>query len=189
MCRKPIETMTRPDGTEVQIFQDEFPTSPREWDNLGTMVCFQHPNLPNSRYDLGDKHGFRDAEKLVKFIGQDDIIALPLYLYDHSGLRMNVGGFSCPWDSGQVGYIYVTKEAVRKEWKVKRISAALMQTILGCLRGEVETYDQYLSGEVYGWVAMKECPECHKKTPTDSVWGYFGNWKESRLLRDAGVEQ
>ena len=33
----------------------------------------------------------------------DGFVFLPLYLFDHSGITMNTSGFSCPWDSGQVG--------------------------------------------------------------------------------------
>ena len=35
-------------GYIIKIFQDEMAENPREWDNLGTMVCF-HPD-----YNLGD---------------------------------------------------------------------------------------------------------------------------------------
>ena len=29
---------------------------------------------------------------------------------------MSTGPFSCPWDSGQVGFIYVEKKKVKEEW-------------------------------------------------------------------------
>jgi len=37
-------------------------------------------------------------------------VILPLYLYDHGGITMSTGAFSCPWDSGQVGWIYAPKK-------------------------------------------------------------------------------
>ncbi len=52
-----------------------------------------------------------EAEFFKKFI------ALKVYMLDHSGLRFSTSGFSCPWDSGQIGYIYTTKEKVKKEEK------------------------------------------------------------------------
>lgn len=42
-------------------------------------------------------------------------IILPLYLYDHGGITISTRPFSCPWDSGQVGYIYASKDKFRKE--------------------------------------------------------------------------
>ena len=43
------------------------------------------------------------------------IIILPLYLYDHSGISMKTTPFSCQWDSGQVGWIYVEKKKCLQE--------------------------------------------------------------------------
>ena len=41
---------------------------------------------------------------LLELIGElENVVILPLYLHDHSGLTMNTSGFHCPWDSGQVG--------------------------------------------------------------------------------------
>ncbi len=36
----------------IEIFPDYEPESPREWCNLGKMICF------HKRYDLGDKHDY-----------------------------------------------------------------------------------------------------------------------------------
>ena len=138
-------------GFEIEIKSDEFAPNPRtEWDNLGTMVCF------HNRYDLGDKeHGFdvRDHDsfkELADAIKKEDIaVILPLYLYDHSGITMSTGSFSCRWDSGQVGFIYITKEKARKEFGIKRITKAWIEKLTLYLEGEVETYDNYLTGSVY----------------------------------------
>ena len=42
-------------------------------------------------------------------------VLLPLYLYEHGGMTMNTRGYSCSWDSGQVGFIYASKETFRNE--------------------------------------------------------------------------
>lgn len=163
---------------------------PREWDNLGTMV------YGHGRYVLGDE----EAQNTEKYISWDQwlsyevedlAVALPLYLYDHSGLRMNTTGFNhLGWhgyfDSGQVGWIYVTSEKLKEEG----IDVEKAEEIL---RGEIETFDQWLSGDVYGFILeekkleceAKECPECGYAEPcefhseieyhqVDSCWGYYG---------------
>lgn len=43
-------------------------------------------------------------------------IVMPLYLLDHSGLAMQTTSFHDPWDSGQVGWVYVSKEDALKEF-------------------------------------------------------------------------
>lgn len=164
-----INTITK-GNYKLEIFQDESPESPRSWDNLGTMICF------HSRYNLGDKHNYSREEGQELLKGKD-IISLPLYLYDHSGITMNTTGFSCGWDSGCVGFIYVTKETIRKEYGVKRITKEIIEKVTKVLKGEVETYDQYLTGDVYGYRVSKveKCDKGHEHDEeVDSCWGFYG---------------
>jgi len=152
----------------IRVMADDQPESPREWDNLGTMVCW------HGRYNLGDVNGAREYESpeaALKEIG--DAIILPLYLYDHSGITMNTTGFSCPWDSGQVGFIYVTLDKVRKEYGWKKITKKRREQIEKYLTGEVETYDTYLRGDVYGFNITRN-DEDGEEVDIDSCWGFYG---------------
>ena len=130
----------------VKIYIDEDPEDPRSWDNVGTMVCF------HGRYELGDKHeidqdkfGTWDEMRACIEANIGPCVILPLYLYDHGGITMNTTGFSCSWDSGAVGFIYCS-EATAKEEGIEpdKLEARLI--------GEVAVYDQYLRGEVYGFI-------------------------------------
>jgi hypothetical protein len=135
----------------VSIFHEQYPESPREWDNLGTITY-----NPRSRHVFGDK-GMEGEEVDAIINNEHDYIALPVYAYVHSGVVLNTTGFSCPWDSGQSGIIYVSREKIRKEWGVKRISPKLKALVEKNLVGEIETFSKYLAGEVYGFtVADKE---------------------------------
>ena len=77
------------------------------------------------------------------------LIWLPIYLYDHSGIAINTTGFSCRWDSGQVGLIYCTKEKAVQEFGKKICTAKVRAWALKCLEGEIKDLDQYLRGNVY----------------------------------------
>lgn len=57
---------------------------------------------------------FLKPKDLEGFVKQYYTI-LPLYLYDHSGTIMNTTGFSCPWDSGQVGWIFCSHKRMKEE--------------------------------------------------------------------------
>ena len=82
---------------KIKIIPDSEPMNPREeFDHLGTMICFHR------RYTLGDKHNMSLEEAQEFFYGSKDVIGLPLFLYDHSGITMSTSVFSCPWDSVQV---------------------------------------------------------------------------------------
>jgi hypothetical protein len=178
----------------LKIFIDESAENPRTlWDNLGTMVCFHR------RYDLGDKHNYSSSdydswdEMESAIIKQEDVaVILPLYLYDHSGITMNTTGFSCGWDSGQVGFIFVSRETLRNEYGVKRISNKIIEKATKLLLGEVETYDQYICGDVYGFKVFKveTCDNgCEHEEEIDSCWGFFGdNFIENGLIEHVDKE-
>jgi hypothetical protein len=178
-------------GQLVLIEYDQDAESSRKWDNLGHMICW------HSRYNLGDvddkhprpeTHDGTHCESPTEFYewwkenGKGGIL-LSLYLYDHSGITISCSPFSCPWDSGQVGYIYITAEKMREEYSVKRISAKLRERVAGYLKGEVETYDEYLTGQVYGYVVAELEPQDEDESleledregdQLDSCWGFYG---------------
>ena len=167
------------DGTTLEVYQDDCPSSPREWCNLGTMVCF------HGSHDLGDEHDYNQSdynswdELESAIIKENDVaVILPLYLYDHSGITMNTTGFSCRWDSGQVGFVYISKAKIREEYSVKRISAKLKKRIEGYLVSEVNTYDQYLVGDVYGFNIE------YSDGDSDSCSGYYGTDIETNGILD-----
>lgn len=124
------------------------PDDPRHNDNLGKMVCF------HGRYSLGDKHNYKSHdyngwEEMKSHIvkNEDVLVILPLYLYDHSGITMNTTGFSCPWDSGQVGWIFATKKDIREWYGLQRINKPYIDKVREILLEEVKMYDRYLTGE------------------------------------------
>jgi hypothetical protein len=161
-------------GHTISIFPDEDPPNPRkEFDHLGTMVCF------HGRYELGDRHEFRAPDEFTEFLKEEQPIRLPLYLFDHSGITMSTGNErfrACDpqgWDWGMVGYIYVTKENVQKEYGVKRVSRKILDKVVNLFLAEVQEYDHYLTGNVYGYKITKdEKPQAGDVI--DSCWGFFG---------------
>ena len=65
-------------GYRLEIFQDEAPDSPRNWDNLGKMICFSSHNLgDNTATEIllsfsspcgGNSRGCRRSRKKVQFL-------------------------------------------------------------------------------------------------------------------------
>jgi hypothetical protein len=211
-------------GFNINIYHDDDPINPREWDNMGTMVCF------HDRYNLGDEQetdpqgwiknlamelderlpdifdrldnetyiGLRDKighekafnkveaieQKLIQSTIEKHAVILPLYLYDHSGIKMSTSEFSCPWDSGQVGFIYCTLDDARREGYTGN-DKTVRDEVTSRLIGEVEEYDYYLTGEVYGY--MVEPNDANKAIECDdSCWGFFGyNYAMSDMVSQA----
>lgn len=139
------------------IINDEYAESPREWYNLGTMVCM------HKRYRLGDEHcyntsDFNSWDEVEKQIIKDNgpCIMLPIYMYDHSNLVLSTSPFSCRWDSGQVGFNFVSKVRIREEYGYKKITKQRREKIEEILNFEVKLYSKYINGEVYEFVIEDE---------------------------------
>ena len=56
-----------------------------------------------------------------------------------------------------------------KEYGKKILTKQLKQKIYEVIQGEVNTYNQYLSGDVYGYKVFDKDGE-----ELDSCWGYYG---------------
>ena len=100
----------------------------------------------------------------------EGMVILPLYLYDHSGITMNTTGFSCPWDSGQVGWIYADKRRIEAEYG--KVTPETMEKARQVLEGEVKSYDYFLTGQCYGFQLFREDVE------VDSCWGFLGEIRD-----------
>lgn len=71
-----------------------------------------------------------------------NVAILPIYMYDHSGLTISTGPFSCPWDSGQVGIIYIEKSTCEK-------IGINFDHAKEYLKGDIEELDNYLTSNVF----------------------------------------
>lgn len=176
----------------IRVYADDYPESPRAWDNIGTMACW------HSRYTLGDEqpsvspkeHKYALARAVDDTLPEWDdatdadvqrgrevfdaqYLWLPLYLYDHSGITMRTWPFSCPWDSGQVGFIYVSRKRAAEEWGKDFLDAR----VLASLVAEVEVYDQYLTGDVYGF-EIEEAESFEKKSLKTGVTEVVDEWRD-----------
>lgn len=160
----------------VTVEQDLFPDSPREWDRLGTIVgnhrtyqlveveanygetlellCVDHEKCPaklRASYEMPqDGYEYYDdiERRAWRFIEQRYCI-LPVYVFDHSGVVLSTRPFSCPWDSGQLGYIYVRKDEALAKMGKKKWTKKVQQQVESILEAEIAEFSQYVSGDVW----------------------------------------
>ena len=115
----------------------------------------------------------------------------PLYLYDHGGITISAGAFACQWDSGQVGWQYITEAAIAENWPKERPTDDMLRAYMDAT---LETYDDYLTGNVHGYIvergeryvdtrAFPHLGEDNTRESQgieweheDSCWGFFGDW-------------
>lgn len=153
------------------------------YDSAYQVACIEIFPMSDKEYDF-------DAQDEEDTKQPDDIYMLPVYIYDHSGITINTGGFSCPWDSGQCGWIFTTKrtmdkEGLTEEYCRQQFDKSQKEVALGRLEGEIKTYDQYVRGEVLGFILTKEtvCDCCgdSDEEELDSCWGFYVGDNESIL--------
>ena len=190
MRNEPVETYRLKDGGTLEIHYDS-PENPYLESEHDTFFVCAH-----RRYSFGDFNGGSYEECLLKLVREvvpgscrseeaeyeADVEKLEkqlflhayiedVYLFDHSGLRMNTSGFNCSWDSGKIGQIAISKKKAREifgKWKTEEKASKL-------LKAAIQDYDAYVSGECYGWIERTEEGEA------DSCWGYIGDYKKSIL--------
>lgn len=205
----------------ILVYPDYDVESPREWDNIATLVC-QHRN-----YRLGDEQDVDGAltqllfdhmlqhhsrtivkrfldlhpgyvlyygdglectaeylitevmdagEKLDLLMECDDIYVTPISYYEHGDITIWCGRPNDPWDSGYLGFAYITREKAMKNGAPRKWRQWASERI----QSEVSVYDTYLQGECCGYVVEDDNGE-----EVDSCWGFFSAEEAIEYAKDA----
>ena len=183
-------------NAKIEIFRDEDPESPRKWDNLGTIFArhrryvFEDSKKETEMFFLDaeneeevDPRNCWGKEEVYNSCGEKvNVCILPLYLLDHSGLSISCNSFNDSWDSGLLGFIYATEDALKDEKFVNEKGEVNWEKAKEYLKGEIETLDQYLRGDVYGFMITYLNPLTGDEEDGDSCWGFYG---EKTCLEEA----
>jgi hypothetical protein len=158
----------RKSGYTAKIVPDFDPSNPREeFDNASTIYYISR------NYVLGDKRV--DSGELTRIANDPNVLWIPVYAYIHGGVTISArrddrNPYPDPeWDSGQSGIVAMTKEQIRENFGCKRVTKAIRERAYDLMVAEVEEYDQFLRGDVYGVIV-----EDAKGEEIDSCWGFYG---------------
>ncbi|MDE2103054.1 MAG: hypothetical protein KGL39_37765 [Patescibacteria group bacterium] len=167
--------------------------SPRDaFDNLSHFcLTARHYNLPNDdNVEWDDFGGWREAASATIPKGS---VARWVWMYEHSGVVIRTSPlefgddhklsnpFHDPWDSGIIGFAYITPEEIAENWPTTTSHSEAwspQEMALTAIDADVETYSQYLNGEVYGMI-VEERTHCdhdcdHWDEAEDSCFGFYG---------------
>ena len=166
-------------GLEARIVYDNDPQAPE--DDIvkiaysSSRECLGTENVSKQRLDE-----IRDGIRSGKYVGT------PVWAYVHSGAtistgkplqggskkRLRMNPYGCPWDSGQSGFAYMTREDALREWGKKRLSAQQKERAIEYIDGVVDEFAAYLRGECYGILIVDTRGVEEKEL--DACWGYIG---------------
>ena len=132
-----------------EIIHNSCPNNPIKNDlNWVDFICF-HRNYSlgnNKNFSSSDYNSFTEMEKAIKK-QEKPLVILPLFMYEHSGITLSTTPFSCRFDSGQLGFVFISKtkfdEMFGKECKGKKKLAA------DIIKQAVEIYSNYVNGDTY----------------------------------------
>lgn len=149
----PIHTENRL-GLTLKIYSDDNAISPADdADKAGFIVGLDRRNFwvecPTNAAPRKEYHVF------------------PIEAYIHSGIRLYLSGgcaIDRQWDVSQVGEVFIHKT----EWAGKKITR---RQALKYAKSLIETWNQYLNGEVYGYYI-----EDKDRNHLGSCWGFYGEW-------------
>lgn len=172
MNHEPIETLVKAPLC-AEIYQDEHYDSPSEWGDTDVFLVGFHPNFSVEAEGfskevcemIGEKPKDIYDESIWERVAQikREYHVFGLEAYIHSGVVLALsreGTFpDRQWDVSQLGLVFVLKEAFKTKSEARKAALSL-----------IETWNQNLSGDVYGYVIREEGEEdwC------DSLWGIYG---------------
>lgn len=148
-------------GLTIKIFRDENAEGPDAWGDSGLYLTADHRQF----YVKGEA---APEETHWRF---------GLEAYIHSGVQLALsseGNFpDRRWDVSQLGLVFVSK----KEWPT--IKAARKAAL-----GLIENWNDYLSGNVYGFQVLDAQDEV-----LDSCWGFSGDYdaEDGALAEARGI--
>jgi hypothetical protein len=154
------EDYTRPNGVRVRIYPDQNPMSPGEWDNLGTLY------LTDRDYGFAE-HVSTEYHDLPVFIRAHRIagrVVVPVRFNDYGSCGATI---HATHEIDANGYIVADPKEV-----AANLALSPTWNAKNCLRGEIKTWDDYVRGNVYGYVLTG--PEDEDGAPLDSCWGFYG---------------
>lgn len=97
------------------------------------------------------------------------LIPFPFFVY---AVQIDAQG----WDTSMVGIIYMTHEEIKKEFG--SVDGTTIERAVSLMRSEVEEYDQYLRGEVYGYVVADG------EDDEQSCWRFYGRGYVEKEARE-----
>lgn len=171
---KPIEVI-KYRGHEIEIFYDEFCESPDDWGNDEVFLVYDHRDFRVKRKGFDPETIFDSLlKKKSKFEGH---WVFPVYAYIHSGiisLSLYKGSypFTCPWDTSFRGFVLV-----KCDTEIEKSYNEELETARKRAEGLIKTWNEYLSGEVYGY-----------NSEVGGCWNFYGEEGKKQMIAKAKLE-
>ena len=178
-------------GKFLQIFVDDSPENPRDWDNWSIMA------LTHKNYTLGDSdipfnfEDFDSFKAVEHYINKtyNPLVMFSVSMYEHSDIVLSLGAASGyeAFDTSNVGFVFITQERLDILGSSQGFGDGILNDetdeeyklrLKGYIEQELNVYNNYLSGEVYRYKLIeKKLCDLHYSHDIehDSLSGFYGS--------------
>lgn len=172
---KPILEENR-NGYHLAVYQDMEPESPAAWGNENVCGWSRHFTVENPLINKNIFGALIRAEGYEEYSAEAEKLravfnVFPIDAYVHSGVVLSLPseGIRDRWDTSEhVGCVIVSKYDAKSLTHAEKVA-----------RGIVTTWNQYLAGEVHGFVITKpsHCDKCGQTSNDEmtTTWGVYGD--------------
>jgi hypothetical protein len=164
-------------GYKIAVEYDEDAQSPDDWGNDDAFIVYDHRDFSIERkgFDCQDIFDVMHYEKKKTYKGY---WYFPVYDYIHSGVSLSLGRNSYPfndrWDVSFKGFCLIKRE--KGYWKEEQ-AYKLAESL-------INEWNEYLSGEVYGFNIWELDEDGEELDSIDSCWGYYGDEGMKQLIAE-----
>ena len=171
-------------GYNINIYYDESSYSPDDWGDDQRFLVSYHNSFTIKHDDIitqdqarqisnEDYHDKDEKAVCLEIVKKYHIFGLEAYI--HSGVVQSLsyeGNFpDRRWDVSQLGLVLISKEEIKTGKKARRMAVGL-----------IDTWNDYLSGNVYGFMIQKDGEE------SGGCWSFYGDPENSGLIENAKEE-
>lgn len=154
-----METISiKKDGLEILVRNSEFLEDPLLFkleEGFGFLSTHRKHYWEIEYKEILDKKGcyinqedFNSLSEIERFLFRNNYIFKKVYLYSHSGETISDTPFSCGFDSGTMGFLYISKQEIRNLYGVKKITKKILNKINEEMSDFINnTWDGYVCGD------------------------------------------
>ena len=181
------------EGHILKIWQDQYDESPDSWGNEDMFLVYEHRNFTVTRTGFAPHsiHNYLVLSSKADSIDlrndeYDNYWIFVVYAYVHSGVSLSLRNYEYPfnsrWDTSTTGFVLVEKE---RYIEGKKPTIVTKPEAKKYAQGLIDTWNIYLSGEVYGYSIYEEttCKCCGntEEEQIDSCAGFYKTTDEALL--------
>ena len=131
----------------------------------------------NEKQLAGEETPEKDFKRVLaqEDLTLNDVIYFEIYAYIHGDIALSLSGFSCPWDSGFAGYIYFTKEDLRRFYNVKRITKKIKEQVEEAVKCAIDDFNSKVTENI---ISVND----------EVIGGYFSGVPEEDEVKNFVIE-